>query len=250
MKSPAFQFYAQDFLTGVMYLTNEEIGIYIKMLSKQWTDGKIPKKRLRLLVGLDWENFSEELKEKFEDKGEHVINRRLEQERDKKEAFIEKQRKNGSKGGRPKKNKPKENPNESQKKPLEDRRLKTEEEDEKEIEDEKIKEIVEIFNSKCSNLPKVIKITDKRKSAIKARAKEHGLQKIGTVFELTSQSNFLNGKNKEGWQASFDWIMNTNNFIKILEKNYQNEKSSNNSPKIGRQTLDDIKSNLQGWKPE
>ena len=45
-KPPAFQFYAQDFLTGVMYLTNEEVGIYIKMISKQWTDGQIPKKRL------------------------------------------------------------------------------------------------------------------------------------------------------------------------------------------------------------
>jgi hypothetical protein len=78
---PAFQFYAQDFLTGVMYLTNEEIGIYIKLLAKQWTDGKIPKKRLGFLAGIEWDNFSDELKSKFTDFGEYVINEDLENKR-------------------------------------------------------------------------------------------------------------------------------------------------------------------------
>lgn len=137
-KPPAFPFYAQDFLTGVVYLTNEEIGIYIKMLCKQWTDGKIPKKRLGFLVGLDWDKFSNELRLKFNDKGDYLINERLEKEREKKINFQEKQRENGKKGGRPPKNKNQEtlentgektqkkpkpfknnNPNDNQKKPLE-----------------------------------------------------------------------------------------------------------------------------------
>jgi len=103
MNAPAFQFYAQDFLTGVMYLTSEEKGIYITMLCKQWTDGKIPKKRLGFLVGLEWESFSDELKEKFEDCGEYVVNNRLESERNKKSRYVEKQVENGKKGGRPRK---------------------------------------------------------------------------------------------------------------------------------------------------
>jgi len=131
MKAPAFQFYAQDFLTGVMYLTNEEIGIYIKMLAKQWTDGKIPKKRLVFLSGLEWDKFSDELKEKFKDCGEYLINERLEDERNKKISFLEKQRINGKKGGRPLKNENPNNPNDTQKKPLED---EDEDEDEDEIE--------------------------------------------------------------------------------------------------------------------
>jgi uncharacterized protein YdaU (DUF1376 family) len=153
-KAPAFQFYAQDFLTGVMYLTNEEIGIYIKMLAKQWTDGKIPKKRLGFLVGYEWDNLSEELRSKFTDNGEYILNERLEKEREKREKFHEIQSKNGKKGGRPKKNNNETNeiadkksqikpnpfknqkPNQSQKKPLEDGRLKTEGENEEEIEDE------------------------------------------------------------------------------------------------------------------
>ena len=127
---PAFSFYAQDFLTGVIYLTNEEVGIYVKMIAKQWTDKKVPKKRLKMLIGYEWEELSSELKEKFVDKGDYVINKRLEKERIKKSNFIERQKENGKKGGRPKKtqNKPKpfewdnpnHNPNESQKNPLED----------------------------------------------------------------------------------------------------------------------------------
>jgi uncharacterized protein YdaU (DUF1376 family) len=134
-KPPAFQFYAQDFLTGVVYLTNDEIGIYIKMLCKQWTDGQIPKKRLGFLVGLDWDKFSDELKSKFTDKGDYLVNERLEKEREKKVLFHEKQKENGKKGGRPKSKKPTKpndtednkpkplirvNPNKSQKNPLED----------------------------------------------------------------------------------------------------------------------------------
>lgn len=112
---PAFSLYAEDFLTGVMYLTNEEKGIYITMLCKQWTDKKIPKKRLGLLTGLEWEKFSDELKSKFIDHGDFITNKRLEDEREKKSNFIEKQRENGKKGGRPSlKKKNKKNPNQTQ----------------------------------------------------------------------------------------------------------------------------------------
>ena len=36
-KAPAFQFYAQDFLSGVMDLTMDERGLYITLLARQWT---------------------------------------------------------------------------------------------------------------------------------------------------------------------------------------------------------------------
>src|SRR5690606_22986762 len=98
-----------------------------------------------LLVGLDWDNMSEELRSKFTDKGDFIMNERLENEREKRQKYIQKQSENGKKGGRPRKNitskttenieditriKPNplenEKPNKSQKKHLEDRRLKTE----------------------------------------------------------------------------------------------------------------------------
>jgi uncharacterized protein YdaU (DUF1376 family) len=123
-KDPAFPFYAQDFLTGVMHFNMAERGIYITLLAYQWAHGKIPKKRLGFILGYDWEQHWDIVRFKFiELDDDFIINERLESERDKRAAFKEKQRINGLKGGR----KPKNNPNNSQietqthtqKKPLE-----------------------------------------------------------------------------------------------------------------------------------
>jgi uncharacterized protein YdaU (DUF1376 family) len=40
-KNPAFLFYSQDFLTGTMFMNNEQIGIYIKLLCLQHQHGGI-----------------------------------------------------------------------------------------------------------------------------------------------------------------------------------------------------------------
>jgi hypothetical protein len=95
-------------------------------------------------------------------------------------------------------------------------------------------QIGEIFNAVCANLPKVTKITKARESAISAREKEYGFEKIGAVFKMVSESRFLNGENQQAWRADFDWVMNPNNFIKILEGKYQNNENksrSQNQPK-------------------
>lgn len=53
MKAPAFQFYASDFLVGVMGMSNEDVGIYIRLLAFQWERGGLPvaDTELRALVG-------------------------------------------------------------------------------------------------------------------------------------------------------------------------------------------------------
>ena len=98
---PAFQFYPQDFLTGVMYLTMEERGMYITLLSIQWSKNKIPKKRLGFILGIEWEEVPELVKEKFIDEGDFLINERLFKISEERRIFVEKQVINGRKGGRP-----------------------------------------------------------------------------------------------------------------------------------------------------
>jgi len=132
-------------------------------------------------------------------------------------------------------------------KPLQkgDKKLQnTEDEDDYEIDNEneinndfvikateiEFKEIVNIFNGVCKNLPQVQKITENRKNAIQTIIDEYGHQTLGEVFDQVSKSKFLNGDNERGWKADFDWILNPNNFIKILEKKYiNNEKSISNN---------------------
>lgn len=87
-------------------------------------------------------------------------------------------------------------------------------------------EIVELFNRKCKKLSSVIKLTDKRKKSIKARYEEYGnIDIFETLFDKANDSDFLCGENDKGWKANFDWLMNPNNMIKVLEDRYANKKS-------------------------
>lgn len=89
--------------------------------------------------------------------------------------------------------------------------------------------VVESFNSICLNSPKVIKTTEKRKKLIKTIFKEFGYEKMGDVFKKVAQSNFLGGGGQTGWVADFDWVMNQNNFIKVLEGKYDKNGSNNST---------------------
>ena len=86
--------------------------------------------------------------------------------------------------------------------------------------------IVSIFNETCLSLPKVVKVTDSRKKTINARLNEHSIEDIEAVFRKAEASDFLTGK-KTNWSADFDWLMKPNNFVKVLEGNYDNKEQKN-----------------------
>lgn len=87
------------------------------------------------------------------------------------------------------------------------------------------KKILELYHEHCPSLPKVLKLSDKRIKSANARYKEYSLEQITDVFDKAEASNFL--KNGSGtWKgADFEWILNSNNFIKIMEGNYDNNKN-------------------------
>ena len=83
--------------------------------------------------------------------------------------------------------------------------------------------ILKYYNEHCGALPKVQKLTDKRKKLIRARHREHGKEAIAKVIKMAAASNFLSGDSEKGWTANFDWVFNENNFVKIIEGNYSNK---------------------------
>lgn len=99
MKSPAFQFYAADFLVGVMGLSDEEIGIYIKMLAVQWERGSLPNDRKMIKKLINSRKVpSEFVLSKFEICSDNLLrNARLEKEREKQASFRESRAKNAKK---------------------------------------------------------------------------------------------------------------------------------------------------------
>jgi len=80
----------------------------------------------------------------------------------------------------------------------------------------------EVFSSynlfaENNNLPKIQKLTDARKKLVSARLKNP--EDLKKVFEKISNSDFL----LNGSFVSFDWIFKQQNFLKILEGNYDNK---------------------------
>jgi uncharacterized protein YdaU (DUF1376 family) len=97
-KAPAFQFYAADFLIGVMTLSDEETGVYMKMLCTQWIHGFLPndQKLIKKMVNLD-KKPSQKVLEKFKICEDNLLrNERLESVRKDRETFIESRVKNAN----------------------------------------------------------------------------------------------------------------------------------------------------------
>jgi hypothetical protein len=86
-------------------------------------------------------------------------------------------------------------------------------------------ELLKYWNDK-TKLPKITKLTKKRKESALSRAKEHGKKSLQTVIDKTSISGFLNGENDRNWAADFDWVFRPTNFLKILEGNYDRKNGS------------------------
>lgn len=87
--------------------------------------------------------------------------------------------------------------------------------------DTEIQSVVDAYHSICLDLPKIRTLTKQRRSAVKARISENGIDTITEAFRKAQASDFLTGKVND-FKASFDWIMKPSNFCKILEGNYDN----------------------------
>lgn len=87
-------------------------------------------------------------------------------------------------------------------------------------------EIVDSYNRLCINLPRAVTITDKRKKSMKSRWHQYtDINMYYKLFKMAQDSDFLSGKNGKWTGCNFDWLINENNMVKVLEGNYENKKS-------------------------
>jgi len=83
--------------------------------------------------------------------------------------------------------------------------------------------LFDYWNTK-TRLPKVIKLSDKRKKSIKIRAKESFfVDHWKEAIDRLDASDFATGKNERGWKASIEWLThNDDNITKVIEGKYDN----------------------------
>lgn len=84
-------------------------------------------------------------------------------------------------------------------------------------------EIMNKWNS--IGISKISSIQNNRKKLLKARVAEHGINHVLKAVDNINKSAFLKGQNPRGWLITFDWLIRPNNFIKVLEGNYDDKKN-------------------------
>lgn len=93
--------------------------------------------------------------------------------------------------------------------------------------------VMQLFSHICKSLSSPQKLTEKRKRAI-LNAKSD-IQRFGgweKYFSCIASRPFLNGQNKDGWKADFDFVLKPDKMAKIMEGSYQNNaaKAKSNIP--------------------
>jgi DNA-binding transcriptional regulator GbsR (MarR family) len=85
--------------------------------------------------------------------------------------------------------------------------------------------IADLYNSICKSYPRLTKLSDARKKAIKARLNTYTVEDFKKLFTMAEESDFLKGKNDRNWSATFDWLIKDSNMAKVLDGNYKNSTS-------------------------
>lgn len=78
----------------------------------------------------------------------------------------------------------------------------------------------DFFNITTTAFPKIKFLSDKQSSAIIDSVNRFGFEGVKHCFELAEDSDFLKGNNKQGWIAGFDWLIQPENVLKVLNGNY------------------------------
>lgn len=135
-------------------------------------------------------------------------------------------RENGRKGGRPKKNQTDIEETEKTER-LDLKPKKADKDMERDMErDSNInyQQIADMYNEICISFPRLTKLSDSRKKAIRARLNQYAIEDFKRLFELAEESSFLKGQNARNWSASFDWLIKDSNMAKVLDGNYMDRK--------------------------
>lgn len=86
-----------------------------------------------------------------------------------------------------------------------------------------VRRITEAWNS--LGLQQLRKVTGDsiRGSMLRARVNEYGVDAVLEAIEKIRGSSYLHGQSRSGWVITFEWFVKPNNFVKVLEGNYDDD---------------------------
>lgn len=233
-----YEFNIGEYAKKTQHLTNEEDIAYRRALDMYYdtekpllTDGLATLSR-RLRVD------EQALKNVLEEFFPNGVNKHAEEKIVEYYAYIAKQQANGKLGGRPKRaiQKPTANPPLTQGKPTAKPPLTT---NHLPVLNTLVasdagrlscphEQIISLYHEILPTLPSVKIWNDKRKQYLQTRWREdenrQSLDFWKRFFEYVSKSDFLCGRSGT-FQATLEWLVNSSNFVKVVEGNYENRKA-------------------------
>lgn len=72
----------------------------------------------------------------------------------------------------------------------------------------------------ANGLAQISKMTEKRRTALRARIKDHGRAHILEAITRVPFRPFLMGQNDRGWKADIDWLLRPDSVVRINEGGY------------------------------
>ena len=93
-----------------------------------------------------------------------------------------------------------------------------------------VQRVLDAWNGLGLNKVQRISKDTNRGKMLNARLKEYGADTVVNAIERIKKSSFLKGQNRSGWTIVFDWFIKPNNFIKVMEGNYDDNTGSTQPP--------------------
>lgn len=77
-----------------------------------------------------------------------------------------------------------------------------------------------IWNAHCGHLSKVVRTNPSRDRRSDARMRELPDEEWVSVIQRIAKSKFCNGDNDRGWRATYDWLLQPDTVLKVMEGKY------------------------------
>lgn len=111
---------------------------------------------------------------------------------------------------------------------------------------EDVRQVFEAWQSLgIQKLRKIPDSTTKAGMMLRARIKDYGIGSVLEAVEIVRSSDFLMGRATD-FQITFDWFVKPNNFLKIVNGNYDNREKKEQSTRHGRE-MKETYNTIERW---
>ena len=97
-------------------------------------------------------------------------------------------------------------------------------------ENARMDEALSLYNEHCPSLPRVLKLTPTRRTALARALGQLGIDGLHNAFRRAEGSPFLTGGNRRQWRASFDWLLSGDHLLRVLEGQYDGGEGAIDDP--------------------